>query len=86
MDAHEIRDHLNLTRCYIAALSDLVWSASEIRDATTRRYYADKRQQAAHDLKARAICGQRDGLLTAEDVERAMSPISSLEDALVFTD
>ncbi|MEU9113022.1 hypothetical protein AB0D04_14880 [Streptomyces sp. NPDC048483] len=86
MDAHEIRDRINLSRCYIAALSDLVWSAAEVRDATTLRYYADKRQQAAQDLKARTICGQRDGLLTDEDAESALSPMSGLEDALVFTD
>ncbi|QKW05578.1 hypothetical protein HUT18_03500 [Streptomyces sp. NA04227] len=86
MDAHKTRAHLNLTRCYIAALSDLVWSAAEIGDTTTLRYYHDKRHEAALGLKTTVICGQRDNLLSGDEAAHALSPISSLADAVVFTD
>ncbi|MBC9730824.1 hypothetical protein [Streptomyces sp. TRM68367] len=86
MDTTEIRDWVNLARCYIAALSDLVWSAAEIGDTTTLRYYYDKRHEAARDLKARVMIAVHGGQLTSEEGTLALSPTSSLEDAVVFTD
>ncbi|MDI3408422.1 hypothetical protein [Streptomyces cavernicola] len=86
MDAHETRDRLNLTRRYIAALSDLVWSAAATGNTTTQGYYSAQRKEASRDLKARVIAAVRDRVLTSHEGDRALSPISSLEDALVFTD
>lgn len=77
-------ERINLYRQYLAALTDLVWSAAAIDAVSTRDYYASKRREISEEFNAFISAARERGDLTQDDAQLSSAPIVSVESAKAF--